>query len=559
MLLTTIDPTGATPVPIHGVANDLDLLIGDMEERFRTIGETLASTIDTVDRMATGLDDVQRALSTDVAGAAVAKLRQAARRLGTLPEQRERRAGQIVALTARTRELRDLLSDVGELLRTLSIYGMNIKIASSGEMSFVQFATGMEGKLDSGRRELKQFAQDLNSFGTVIRDVQAADDLLANECRKVPPTVPDELSGNADVLERHLVATAAMARDVRAIMQRVQGEVARVLGAIQVGDSVRQRVEHCIAILRAAETEVDAPPPGARAHLARLVAAQMTGIAVDFRREMGALVDALARLGPLAGELMAIIDAQVSGEESQALVQLQRGIADIGHVTGRLYEADHQLEALTAFVANTIADLSRGLARIQRIARDVQDISTNTRLLCRRHGIVGRAVAVIASEVNPCAGRLDRLSNDIERVVQSLAQLDLRPAAEADGGSTRALDDALAVVRSACETSDQAVSHGGGEAQRIIATLQRDVGGLQRGLGFADTLDEGAAVLDRQSADVPLTAGDEDALHRLLPWAATLYTMACEREIHAAFLLPGMEAAAPPPAADMFDDDDGLF
>ena len=223
-------------------------------------------------------------------------------------------------------------------------------------------------------------------------------------------------------------------------------------------------------------------------------------------------------------------------------------------------EADRQLEGLTAYVANTIVDLSRGLGRIQRIAMDVQDISTNTRLLCRRHGIIGRAVAVIATEVNPCATRLTRLSSDIERVVQSLGMLDLRPeGSDAAGGSTGALDDALAVVRSACETSDHAMSNGGDEARRIIATLQEDVGALQHEQGFADQLDVGAVVLNRQATGTELTEADEEVLRRLLPWAAGLYTMASEREIHAAFLLPGMAqpAAAPPPAFD--DDDDGLF
>lgn len=564
MMLSTIHAASATALPLMGVADDLGMLIGDLEEKFRSIGETLASTIDTVDRMATGLDDVQRALSPEVAGAAVGKLRQAAHRLGTLPELRRQRADQIAAVNSRTRELRTLLADVSELLRMLSIYGMNIKIASSGEMSFVQFATGMEGKLDSGRRELKQFAQELDTFGTVVRDVKQADDLLAQECGKVPPTVPDELTGNADVLERHLQSSAQMARDVRAIMQNVQGEVGRILGAIQVGDSVRQRVEHCIAILRAAEPGPgDLPvPPGAAAHLSRLVAAQMASIAEDFRREMGALVGSLARLAPLANKLLDLLAAQVSGAENQALTQLQRGIADIGHITGRLNDADRQLEALTAFVANTITDLTHGLGRIQRIALDVQDISTNTRLLCRRHGVVGRAVAVIATEVNPCAGRLTRLSIDIERVVQALGSLDLASGAAKgeDGGSTGALDDALAIVQTACATSDQAVSNGGDEAQRIISVLQRDVGALQDEQAFADTLDVGAVVLNRQAQDADLTPEDEEALHRLLPWAAKLYTMACEREVHAGFVLPGMDSPVAAVADVSFDDDDdGLF
>jgi hypothetical protein len=168
-------------------------------------------------------------------------------------------------------------------------------------------------------------------------------------------------------------------------------------------------------------------------------------------------------------------------------------------------------------------------------------------------------VAVIATEVNPCATRLTRLSSDIERVVQSLGLLDLHPGgSDGAGGSTGALDDALAVVRSACETSDHAMANGGDEARRIIATLQEDVGALQHEQVFADRLDVGAVVLNRQAIETALTPADENALHRLLPWAAGLYTMASERAIHAQFLLPGMDQ--PAIAAPAFDeDDDGLF
>lgn len=57
-----------------------------------------------------------------------------------------------------------------------------------------------------------------------------------------------------------------------------------------------------------------------------------------------------------------------------------------------------------------------------------------------------------------------------------------------------------------------------------------------------------------------MTAADEAVLADMLPWAASLYTMASERLIHAAYLLPGMEPVATVTAAVTFDDDDdGLF
>ena len=447
MLMERIVPESLILTPVAELADQLEAQMSGLEDAFRQTGENLAAAIDTIDGMARGVAAIRQSLSPETAGVAVGRLRQVAYRLTALPVIQRRRAVEVETLTGRARELRRLLEEVGTILKLLGIYGMNIKIASSGEAAFFNFVVGMDDKLASGRRELHHIEKELDQFGQVVSDVQKADRLLAAECLRAGDALPAELTNNANALQEHVEAVMRMTDEADGVMRTVQGEVARILGAIQIGDSVRQRAEHGITILRRIaphHSDEPAVPAGASAHMARLVAAQLTAMAEDFGQEINAIVPALERLGPLADTLRTLLESH-GGDDGQILVQLETGIAKLGDVTDQLCQADAQLAELTGFVGQTLADLTSGLARIQNIAVNVQDISTNTQLLCRRHGTLGRAVAVIAKEVAPCASRLDQLSTSVGQLIGVLAAIDL--VQEGGAADTR---DAASPRWSAC-------------------------------------------------------------------------------------------------------------
>ncbi|MBB3877871.1 hypothetical protein [Sphingomonas pseudosanguinis] len=569
MFMERITPDSVILTPVVALADQLEAEMSGLEDAFRQTGETLASAIDTIDGMARGVADIRRSLSPETAGAAVERLRQVAYRLTALPVIQRRRAVEVETLTGRARELRRLLEEVGTILKLLGIYGMNIKIASSGEAAFFNFVVGMDEKLASGRQELHHIEKELDQFGQVVSEVQKADRSLAAECQRAGDALPTELTSNANALQEHVEAVMRMTDEADGVMRTVQGEVARILGAIQIGDSVRQRAEHGITILRriaAHDAGEMAVPVYASAHMARLVAAQLEAMAADFGQEINAIVPSLERLGPLADTLRMLLEAN-GGDDGRILVELETGIAKLGHVTDQLCQADAQLAELTGFVGQTLADLTSGLARIQNIAVNVQDISTNTQLLCRRHGTLGRAVAVIAKEVAPCASRLDQLSIAVGQLIGVLAAIDL--VQDAGAADTRhVLSDALTVVRGACDSSGAAMARAGGQALRIAASLEATASDLAQQRGFVETLRLAGQSLSLYADHVAppvdpdggFSEADEESLRELMPWAARLYTMACERDIHAAFLRPGMAPMAAPVSAVTFDDDDdGLF
>ena len=114
-----------------------------------------------------------------------------------------------------------------------------------------------------------------------------------------------------------------------------------------------------------------------------------------------------------------------------------------------------------------------------------------------------------------------------------------------------------------------ALARGGGYARRILASLESTASDLGEQSAFADTLASAARGLslhadhlDPAQGAAERTEEEQVALADMLTWAAGLYTMACERVIHAAFLPPEMAAQVPSVVAAVTfedDDDDGLF
>ena len=572
MFLNTIDTETAEPVDDCPIRKSLALLAAGLDTQFLRAGTTLAAAVAVIDRLIGGLDDIVAALDERTAGAAVADLRRVANELATLPERQVARAGRMSGVAAIARTLDDHVLDMHETLRILSIYGMNIKIAASGEDQFVGFVEGMSVKLGVGEQQLAGFMAQLKALMASVASVQQADRLLAAERDRVDPEIPTRLARDAAALSAHLVGVATLARRVASIARSVQGKVAVVLGALQVGDSTRQRLEHVVSTLQLVEAHaVDRPSdPAVVGHIDRLLAAQIEATILDFVRDTTAMLTSLADLGPDTVNLQKLVAEQGDDGGRDFLTRLEQGITDVDRITTRLRDADHRSRTMVAIITDTVADLSARLVSVQGIRVNVQDIATNMRLLCRRHGTTGRAVSVIAKEVDHYASRLGCVTGNVALAIDDLGgiQASLRtdvgtgtdPADGENGGRDMGdtLTSALAVIREACQRTEHVTTEGGDDARQLTDMLV-DIGvELKRELAVADVMQAAADTLACRTPPVPLTEESAATLALLLPEIGRFYTMVQERVVHADFLLPGMETVAAE-IADADDDDDGLF
>lgn len=548
------------------IRRSLALLAAGLDTRFLRVGTALAGAMETIDRMIGGLDGIVGALDAHGAGAAVADLRTVADRLIALPAVQAARTARLATVADVVRALCYDVMRMHQTLRVLSIYGMNAGIAASAEPRLSGIADGLTARLGAGEELVFGFMARIGGMAAEVDDVQQAGRLLAAECDRVIPAAPRRLIEDAIALEAHLGATADLARRVATVARSIHGRIAAALGALQVGDSTRQRLEHVVSSLQLLEGGVTdgVVDPAVAAHIDRLLAAQLDATLRDFTRETTALVSALAELDADATTLAGLIAEQLDGEDRETLSGLEHGLGDVERVTTRLHHAEVSASQMAAVITATAADLGGWLDGVRSIALDVRAIAADIRELGRGQGAAGRAVTVIAAEVDGHVLALDVATAGVERATALLGGIDATLRQEAGGdGTGRDMGDALAralgVIHRACDGTGQVAVQGADDSRQFVRLVAGAIEDLRRELTVTDVMTAAIDALSNRRPPAPLTDTGEAILRLLLPAIGRFYTMAREREVHAGFLLPGMDIATPAVTATEEDDDDGLF
>ena len=524
---TVSDPAGPPPLQ-----QTLALLAAGLHTRFVTAGSTLATGIEAIDRVIAALDSITTALDAGQAAAAVASLETTARQLTSLPDGQGARAARMTTVAQAARAANAHVTDMHEVLRVLRIYGTNIKIAAAGESDFVGFVDGMAERLGLGEQHLDAFLAKLKELATAVGGVQQAERLLAAECGRVVPAVPLRLVADAAALRAHGARQADMARRVADIARDMQQRIGVVLGALQIGDITRQRLEHIVAaleILAARDRAAGADPAVeaiVRDHVHRLLAAQLHACAGDFDREAALLLRALMAMGPDTARLLAIIEAENDGDGRTFLQRLEQGIAEVDSVTAQLHDAGERSQSMAATIVETVEDLTQRLGKLRRMRLDVQHMATNTRLLGRRFGTLGKAVSVIAVEIDVYAGRLGQAMDGLATPVATLSDASRAILGARDDGDHhvgRSLATALATIRLGCHRSEQGVSKSADDARQFVDALHIACDDLSREMAVAIVMGDAAQALSPDPEPVAVADAAIGAVRDADPDRRALY------------------------------------
>jgi hypothetical protein len=249
---TLMPPMADTPPPPADAALTAPLrlrladILHGLDDHFTRIGTTLERTVEAISAVVGTLGQISAALGDGDGSGAVGNLTRAAKRLYSVADQAARRADQVGHIRAVSARLTAQIHDLQRTLDALKIYGMNVKIAAGGARDFVDFADLMAQKLDMGKADAAGFDGRLAELEAGLASMLRSDRGWSTNARVVPQ-VPDRLIRDAGALASHQDVLAAMARTTGEIAATIQAKVATVLGAIQIGDIARQRLEHVLA------------------------------------------------------------------------------------------------------------------------------------------------------------------------------------------------------------------------------------------------------------------------------------------------------------------------
>ncbi|WP_213980871.1 hypothetical protein [Sphingomonas sp. dw_22] len=551
-----------------------------LDARFVEAGGALAQAYQIVETLVKSLEGVTSALDREAADAAVQDMRAIADRLTRLPAMQSRRQEALVTIGGAGEALRTPMAQFHRTLRFLRICGLNIKVAAAGAAEFSGFADTMFEKIDVAEEQMSSFGQEIDGLSSGISEALEAEKLLADECTRVIPEVPMRLDRDALALQDHQARLGELAVRIAQVAREIRTRLATALGALQIGDITRQRLEHVVtglstmdAALREASGLAAEDITLIEEHILALLAAQAADAVEEFRSQARILAQSLRAIGPQATALLALKDdgkdgggAQGDGDDDHVLHVLERSIEEVRSVTGRLQQADELSDRLGTATSATAESLGRRIAAVQRVKNDVQQMAWNTDLRCRRMGADGQGLAMIATEIRNFSNHLEMLTNGISGTFEQLvdAAAEMRAQAESAGkvDAGKALTASLDCVRDGGDRMREGLSGLDRDAATVGDILRQTTENVDCDAEIGDALGEAVTQLAAAAGDpAMLPEAPPAALGEILAAIHASYTMASEREVHKRFALAGgvAEMEEAPAQGDDDDDDDGLF
>ncbi|EGD60733.1 methyl-accepting chemotaxis protein [Novosphingobium nitrogenifigens DSM 19370] len=540
-------------------------IVERLDSHFMPAGLTLARLVETMGAVLGGLDAVTRAFGHGAEGTDAAdNLLSAARRLSEAPDRQAGRAVQIAAMLDITRKLSATSSEIGRVLTVLQFYAVNLKIAAAGADEFIEFAGDMSVKLATGGKEVDLFKREVATMLASLSEMRSVDEVLARECARVVPAVPDRLAVEVGQLRKRQKNLTDVSRNAREIVLRLQGGVGRALGAIQIGDIARQRLEHVLDACRVFDEVMAHPetrdPAGTRGHMLHLFAAQLDDLTHEFSDQTGELLSALDVLAPDCDTLLDQGGRHGTVQDSGLFLRdLDECITGAHGMTRQLHRADEKAAEIADVVLRMAATLRERVQVIEELRFEVDYMAINVNIRARRDAAIGKPVAVISDEIRVCSQQLADLTLAISEVADELGQVSQGFEAQRAGADEPDVDEtlsaALSIIRDGSRQAETAMSgldtsaqdivamiHGAVDELSICGTLTRNLQSLTR--TFTDMADAGEPMIE-DCIDHPVVA--------MMDTMGRSYTMASERVVHDRFLLPGMEPLCKAPAASAFD------
>ncbi len=555
------------------LATELESVASGLDQRFVDAGRSLERAYDTVGNLIGSLESVTNALDRDAADRAVATMQANADQLASLPARQRTRQHSLDILQQASGTVQTEIGRVDRTLDLLKICGQYLKVAAAGAHGFAEFADAMVAELDVSEREIHEISKEVGQLASTVPCVVEVNRVLASECARLCPHVPDKLAADAIGLQQNQIEAARRAETIATIARDIRSKLSAAHGALQIGDITRQRLEHVAQACSLLGTAVDelnrAGDPAAASALEgqvmAMLAAQVADAAADLRKESRLLGGNFRAIATQVATMVAPHESSgVERTSDGAFLQLlEQSVADVDAVTAQLRDADMRSTQLGSEASATVRRLGDRLTTIHRVTSGVRIMAWNSDLRSFRMGREGDGLARIATEIRCAVNTLEAVSASIASAFEQLSDAADAIGSPPDGDEATAgsLPEALAVIRAGALLTRQGMSGLDRDAGAIHDIVAAMTSTLDCETAFAEPLARINAKLDALAmplveASQSISATGEQLFHAI----NALYTMARERQVHARFSPSQDQPEAEVAAMSEEDDDcDGLF
>nr|WP_111299130.1 hypothetical protein [Paracoccus saliphilus] len=467
------------------------------------------------------------------------------------------------------------VSELDRVVRTMSNVAINARIQGNvltprqpQVTAFIQRLAEMASEAEDVLRQVKDamdgVTEDIETMGKV------ATQLRETVSMDVMPLIVRLARTGAGVLKDQ-DQTARASADLASRMGQVFSEVSRLIVAMQIGDSTRQRLERARAVVIEGKAERDVDVEHAALSLAEGL---IDGAVADMVAEVSGSVDALRDVQSGATEAIGTArEFYLSGASQQRGVPPHERHSRLALSLGRMGDELAAMRRQATEVGNRLDTILAHERTLRQIAHHVRLSGLNAVLICAKLGNDGRPLRELASWlraltdqsdhiVSRLQGSLDTMRTCTNRVgIASVDQLESQArsmgrTAEALAALVEQGEKAILDTAAGFDATGRVLPVRLGEGVRLLSGY---LGVRDRLAGFALALSHRRATLP--AVVLPLAPGTPaaEAMARM----RMRYSMQQERVIHDAILTGSSEGAAQPEEGqaphDAEDLDDILF
>lgn len=547
----------STSSPDVALIDDLNRRLRDLraplEEGFLAVGDRLVLAMDEVRGIEAAFAALAGSLESDSLGHTLEQLDKVGAGLSDLAAQGERQEASLKALDAKARDLAAPLMRLRKTTDEVRALAINARVEAAqidgGSTDFTVFTVEMGRLADQAQAALERLGGELGRLQTMTSEAEGARRGFDHLQGDAFETVIRHVRSSVDRLGAHRRGIAAMAQSVGETSGRVGRQVAEVIGALQVGDITRQRVEHveeALEAVRGGEDEVIAS-------VSALQSLQLEAAADELERELTRVGDNLAGLRVETKGVRDRSRELFGGGAADSLEGMGERLRQAVELSGRCRAAEAELQDHLAPILQRLKEMLSHIETVRSIEADMRLMGLNATLKCGRLGSKGRTLAVIAQVLRAHAGRT---AEDAQQVMRGLAEIaDMARSVSSDGARG---EDALHVALEGAVEVFGGIEAQFNRAREALATRAEQAGSLlddcvgrlvplgEARAGLAGCT-AGLTALSSAHGGVSHLSGSGNAHAHL----RQSYTMAGERDVHAQFL---GERAGEGPVAQTLDD-----
>ena len=549
-----------------------------LEKKFLEGGAVLVAIMDILKRLIGSLDNLTGALDGKTTSETIERIQATARELASLPQFELSRQQGFDKLAATCKAMQNSVDDMRDTMRYLKTFAVTVKITGAGLAEFAGFADEIRERIQSGSDEVNKFATQLGAMYQQLSGARVFSGNISKNYGDVVPKIVYELEHNAGKVAEHHKSLTVIANEVKALARGIQGKIATVLSALQIGDITRQRIEHIRTSFvyfdefrASAEGMAMGEDAVARVSgaISQLAAAQMEETVADFQRDCRKVLETMSRFVDDTRDILALRDQmqrESDGGGSNFLTGLEVNVAAASKLVGNVHETSQQADGVAKSTGATAQTLLQGIEVIRSIKTDIHYMALNSNLRCSRLGDEGRAVNVVSAELRFFAEKLEAPADTVLGELQQFEQAAGSLSQTREGGDTdisQPLNDALTAIRQVSARMDSNIREFEREGQEVFTKVSAAIGTLDFESELGDVLDdcvrtanELADLAEGDISDVATAiAGLSNRIHKV-------YTMVSERDIHRQYMPMDVVQAAPVAAKTGTDEElfeDALF